>query len=405
MPSRAAVDGLDARSGGRLSLAPLGRCSVVDLKPLVVHVVYRFDVGGLENGVVNLVNLMVDWRHAVIALTEVVPAFSARIARTDVEFISLHQPPGHGYKSYPALIRELRRLRPMVVHTRNLAALEMQPAAWWAGVPFRVHGEHGRDVHDVDGTVKRYQWVRRAYGPFVHRWIALSRDLQDYLTDRVGLPSNRVTRICNGVDHLRFAPPAQRQVIEGCPFTDPALCLVGTVGRMQTVKAQPLLARAFARALALQPQLAQTFRLVMVGDGPLRDQCLRVLGEAGLMHLAWLPGERSDVPQIMQGLDLFVLPSLAEGISNTILEAMASGLPVLATQVGGNADLVASGLSGQIVSPSDAEAMAHALVEWGCDPVRRRRAGAAGRQRVEEQFSLQSMVSAYRDLYQQGLRW
>ncbi|MCZ2441613.1 MAG: glycosyltransferase, partial [Burkholderiales bacterium] len=111
-----------------------------DSRPLVLHVVYRFDVGGLENGVVNLIDRMTDWRHAVVALTECAPAFCARVQRADVSFHSLHQQPGHGYRSWPALLRILRELRPQVVHTRNLAALEMQPAAWWAGVPLRVHG-------------------------------------------------------------------------------------------------------------------------------------------------------------------------------------------------------------------------------------------------------------------------
>ena len=93
---------------------------------------------------------------------------------------------------------------------------------------------------------------------------------------------------------------------------------------MQTVKAQPVLARAFVRALELQPQLRARLRLVMVGDGPLRAEAQAVLDHAGVAALAWLPGERADVPDVMRGLDCFVLPSLAEGISNTILEAMAS---------------------------------------------------------------------------------
>lgn len=372
--------------------------------PLVAHVVYRFDTGGLENGVVNLINRMDDVRHAVIALTEVVPAFAARVQRDDVEFVSLHKPPGHGYRVFRPLSAELRRLRPDIVHTRNLAALEMQAPAWWAGVPVRIHGEHGRDADDPFGTGAAQRWTRRCFGSFVHQWVALSRDLASYLTDTVRIAPARVRQIYNGVDTQRFVPAAQRRPIPGCPFHAADLCLVGTVGRMQTVKAQPLLARAFVRAIALQPLLADTLRLVMVGDGPLRDECQRVLAEAGLMPLAWLPGERSDVPQVMQGLDLFVLPSLAEGISNTILEAMASGLPVLATDVGGNADLVAGGLSGQIVAPSDVEGLAQALVAWAADPERRRQAGAAGRLRVEERFSLQSMVSAYRELYRQGLR-
>lgn len=370
-----------------------------DSRPLVVHVVYRFDVGGLENGVVNLVNLMPAWRHVVLALTDVAPSFAARITEPGVEFISLHKGPGGGWKLYPAVLRELRRLAPQVVHTRNLAALEMQVVAWWAGVPCRVHGEHGRDAHDVHGTVRRYQWLRRAYRPFVHHYIALSRDLADYLRAAVGVAARHVTQIYNGVDTTRFAPAPRRQLIPGCPFSEADLCVVGTVGRMLTVKAQPNLARAFVQAIGEHPELRHSLRLVMVGDGPLRAECEAVLKSACLADLAWLPGERSDVAAVMQGLDMFVLPSRAEGISNTILEAMASGLPVIATSVGGNPDLVVDGTTGEIVPPDDPARLARALVSWAASPQRRQLAGAAGRQVVLDRFSLRVMVGRYEAIY------
>jgi sugar transferase (PEP-CTERM/EpsH1 system associated) len=380
--------------------------------PLVLHLVYRFDTGGLENGVVNLINhLPADrFRHAVVALTEVAPAFAARVRRPDVEYVSLHKPPGHGAKVYPRLARLFRQLRPAIVHTRNLAALECQVPAWWAGVPARVHGEHGRDVEDLDGSSRRHQWIRRLYSPFVHRYVALSQDLQGYLQQRVGIAPRRIAQIYNGVDTARFAPPPSarpgtrsRPPIAGCPFTGPEHWLVGTVGRMQTVKDQTLLARAFVRALALAPALRATLRLVMVGDGPLRAQAQAILLEAGAADLAWLPGERSDVPDVMRGLDLFVLPSQAEGISNTILEAMACGCPVLATRVGGNAELVQPGVTGELVPAGDAEAMARALVALASDPAGAARLGQAGRARVEERFSLQAMVGAYQSVYEQVL--
>ncbi len=374
--------------------------------PLVVHVVYRFDTGGLENGVVNLINHMpvAACRHAVVALTEVVPAFAARIRRDDVPFVSLHKPPGHGVKLYPRLLRLLREWRPAIVHTRNLAALECQVPAALAGVPVRIHGEHGRDVDDPDGSVRRYQWLRRAYRPFVHRYVALSRELSSYLEHRVGVPPQRIAQIYNGVDLTRFdRPGATRVAPPGCPFNAPELFVAGTVGRMQTVKAQPLLAQAFVQALQLQPALRQRLRLVMVGDGPLRAQAQAVLDAAGVADLAWLPGERADVPDVMRGLDCFVLPSLAEGISNTILEAMACALPVLATEVGGNAELVVAGRTGRLVPAGDVQALAAGLVDMAGERAGAAAMGRAGRERVEQQFSLRSMVASYQSLYDRML--
>lgn len=376
-----------------------------DPRPLIAHIVYRFDTGGLENGLVNLINRMDPgaYRHMVLALTEVTD-FRHRLQRDDVSCLALHKGPGHGFGLWPSLWRELRRHRPAIVHTRNLAALEMQPAAWAARVPVRIHGEHGRDVDDLEGLSRRHQRLRRVFAPFVQHHVALSQDLAGYLHQRVGLASERISQIYNGVDADRFRASIDGpRPIAGAPFASPAHWLVGTVGRMQEVKNPGLLARAFIRALALQPAMRERLRLVMVGEGPLRAQAQVLLDEAGLSGMAWLPGERDDVADVMRGLDCFVLPSLAEGISNTILEAMATGLPVLATAVGGNPELVTAGRTGELVPAGDVEAMAQALLRLANEPDRARAMGRAGREEVERRFSLQAMVAAYQGLYDRQL--
>jgi len=376
-----------------------------DPRPLVLHVVYRFDTGGIENGIVNLINHMPAqaYRHAVMALTEVTE-FRSRVERDDVDFIAMNKPPGHGLWLYPSLYRVMKTLRPAIVHSRNLAALEALVPAWAARVGVRIHGEHGRDVADLDGSSRRYQRVRRVYRPFVNHYLALSNDLAGYLVDKVNVPDRLVTQVYNGVDVARFRPAvAGGEAIAGCPFTAPQHWLVGTVGRMQTVKDQPNLARAFVHALHQAPALRERLRLVMVGDGPLREQSLAILEAAGVAELAWLPGERGDVPQIMRGLQCFVLPSLAEGISNTILEAMASGLPVIATAVGGNAELVAHGVTGEVVPPADSQALAESLLRLAQAPGQAAAMGRAGREQVERKFSLEVMVMAYQALYDRQL--
>lgn len=371
-----------------------------DPRPLVAHVMYRFDTGGLENGIVNLINHMPAdrYRHAVIALTEVTD-FRKRIQRDDVQFISLNKAPGHGFWLYPKLFKLFRQLRPAIVHSRNLAALEVQLPAWLAGVPVRIHGEHGRDVGDLDGSNVTLQRVRRFYRPFVSYYLALSRDLAEYLTGIIRVPNHKVLQVYNGVDSVRFYPGQPAQSVAGCPFSRPAHWLLGTVGRMQTVKDQPTLARAFIRALEIEPALKQRLRLIMIGDGPLRAECQQMLADAGVAQLAWLPGERSDIPELMRGLDCFALPSLAEGISNTILEAMASGLPVIATNVGGNADLVTAGSTGEIVPSADPEAMAQQIIRLATQPDLAKNMGIVGRNTIEQKFSMEAMMSAYQGAY------
>jgi sugar transferase (PEP-CTERM/EpsH1 system associated) len=374
-------------------------------RPLIVHVVHRFSVGGLENGVVNLINhLPTDrWRHAIVALTSIDQQFAKRICAPDVQTLALDKPPGQGVWQYGRWWRVFKQLAPAIVHTRNLGALEAQVPAWLAGVPGRVHGEHGRDAADVNGTNRAHIAMRRFYRPFVHQHIALGRELATYARERVGVPDSRLNTIYNGVDTQRFVPPSGRSLIPGCPFAPDAHWLVGSVGRMQTVKAQPILARAFVRALEMNPAGRASMRLVLVGDGPLRHECESILQAADVADLAWLPGERSDVPEVMRGLDCFALPSLAEGISNTILEAMASGLPVLATRVGANAELVSHGRSGLVVEAGEVESLAAGMVALATDPDAAHRMGAAGRRIVQERFSLQAMVSAYETVYERVL--
>lgn len=164
-----------------------------------------------------------------------------------------------------------------------------------------------------------------------------------------------------------------------------------------------MLARAFVQALKQRPDLRTTVRLLMAGDGSERSLVSSIIAEAGVTELCWLAGVRRDIPAFLRGLDVFVLPSLSEGISNTILEAMSSGLPVIATRVGGNAELVEHGQTGYLLEAGDVNAMAEALIRFADDEGLRRACGAAGRRRVEAQFSLSAMVSAYAGLYDEVL--
>jgi len=246
----------------------------------------------------------------------------------------------------------------------------------------------------------RYQRVRRLFSPFVTRYVALSPDLARYLERRVRIAPERISQIYNGVDIARFCPsPNAGEIGADRPFQDARYWCVGTVGRMEPVKDQLNLARAFVMAVRAHPEARQRMRLVLVGDGSLRPQVEQILAEAGMRDLAWIAGERADVPDMLRDLDLFVLPSLGEGVSNTILEAMASGLPVVATDVGANGDLVEHGVTGCLAPAGDSNALARAIVMYFGDPALAKRHGEAGRERAVRKFSLERMVEQYQDLY------
>ena len=374
------------------------------IAPLIAHVILNLDIGGMENGIVNLINTMPAerYRHVVICLKGY-SDFRRRIHRDDVAIHALDRREGKSLDAHIRLWRLLRTLKPAIVHTRNLPTIDMVVPAALAGVPCRIHGEHGRDVLEVAGGNLKYNLMRRLLSPLVDGYIAVSRDLEGWLKEDVGVPARKVAQIYNGVDTARFRPARpHREPLPPPGFADGKEIVIGTVGRMETVKDQTTLALAFAELLKIaRPKRPP--RLVMIGEGGLRARAATLLGEAGAADLAWLPGARDDIPRILRGLDVFVLPSIAEGISNTILEAMASGLPVVATAVGGNPELVVDRRTGRLVPPSAPRPMAEALNEYLIDPGLIRVQGDAGRARIERRFSLEAMVEGYLAVYDRVL--
>ena len=241
--------------------------------------------------------------------------------------------------------------------------------------------------------------------PFVHHYTAVSRDLEHYLLSRVRVDPLRVSQIYNGVDTERFRPSIGRDSkLPISSFARSDVVVIGTVGRMEAVKDPFNLARAFVRATRMMPELREHLRLAIVGDGSLRPRVAAYLDQAGLSGQVWLPGARGDVPEIMRGLDLFVLPSLSEGISNTILEAMATGLPVVATATGGNPELVDEAETGVLVPPANPDALAVAILDYVRHPAVRQQHGRRARQVALERYSLPTMVRKYTSLYRRLLR-
>jgi len=237
------------------------------------------------------------------------------------------------------------------------------------------------------------------------RYIVLSQDLRQYLLEKVRIPPRKIIVISNGVDIDRFRPALYRER-PALPerFAGKDEIIIGTVGRMEPVKDQLNLVRAFIQLTGQCPEGSVSLRLMMIGDGSLREPAIHLLGQAGLDDIAWLPGARDNIPELLQNMDIFVLPSLAEGISNTILEAMASSLPVVATDVGGNAELVEHGRTGFLVQQGDPAVLAAAIRRYIDDPALRREHGDAARRRCEALFSIDSMVNNYLEFYDNLLK-
>ncbi len=357
----------------------------------ICHVIFRLGTGGLENGLVNLINRMDPARfvHQIVCVDRAAD-FAGRLAGP-VEIIELRKRPGFEAAFYLRAWRCLRRLRPDVVHTRNTAGLDCILPARLAGVRAVVHGEHGRTADDPEGRNPRHNLLRRLNAPWVRRFTTVSVDLADWLTATVGIPARKVEVLMNGVDTDRFRPgPVDRAAL--LPGVSPEAVVVGTVGRLDPVKGHLDL-------VAAAPRLDPAVHVVIVGGGPEHDRLAAAIESSGVADRVHLLGERSDIPELLRAFDLFCLPSLAEGISNTLLEAMATGLPVVATRVGGNPELVVDGETGMLVPPADPATLAAALGRLATDSSLRVPLGTAARCRAVGAFSVEEMTRRYDKCY------
>ncbi|HTD05568.1 TIGR03088 family PEP-CTERM/XrtA system glycosyltransferase [Undibacterium sp.] len=360
--------------------------------PLVVHLVYRLDFGGLETVLAECVNRMPadKYRHAIVCLTDYT-AFSQKITKPDVPIYALHKPAGLGLGTHLKLWKLLRKLAPTILHTYNLAAIEYAFTAAMAGVPVRIHAEHGRDLGDPQGKNPKHNMLRRLLIPFIDCYVPVSRDLKQWLKDVIRVPDAKNLLINNGVDTGHFHPaPAE---------ADTRQFVVGTVGRIQDIKNHKGLVIAFQRLLQLMPEHKDRLRLQIVGDGPLMQQLKEQVAAAGLNGQVWLPGARSDIADLMRAFSVFVLPSFAEGTPVTLLEAMSCGLPVIASAVGGIPDVVSDRHTGVLVAATDHEAIAAQLAAYCREPALMAEHGMAGRSLVEQNYSIAAMLLNYTKLY------
>jgi len=362
----------------------------------IVHVLHSFDVGGLENGVVNLINHLDHqfYRHIICCITHS-GNMAKRLERYDVQIVEFEKKKGHDWFLVFRLARLFWMLKPHIVHTRNWGTIDAIIAAWLSRVPIRLHGEHGWKKEDLHDKSMKKQLAWRVLSLLVNQFVAVSMQLAEWLMHDIGINKKKVTIITNGVDLKKFDGLAEKKAIRQKLGLSADKFVIGSVGRLDPVKDYVSLVRAFWNSMEKCPNA----HLILVGNGPCWEEINNLKGILGLQDQISILGERDDVAGLLCAMDVFVLPSLFEGISNTILEAMAVGLPVIATRVGGNSELVDHGKTGLLVSPQNICALEEAINTYFSNPELCTQHGAAGKKKIERELSLAKMVQSYHVLY------
>jgi sugar transferase (PEP-CTERM/EpsH1 system associated) len=353
----------------------------------VVHLVSGLNIGGLEMVVLNLARFRNrdQFDLHVLCLEEaglLAPAFAA----LDVPVESLgcaRLPKG---RTLLRLTKRLRQLSPDVLHTHN-----MNPhifgvlAARLARVPAVVHTKHGRNYPDRRVAVFR-NWFASC---FTDRVVTVSEDAATVVREIERVPGRKVHVIRNGIDLERFAFVRRNEDRSGKHAVH--------VARLNISKDQTTLLEAARIVADAEPE----FRLTIVGDGPKREELISLKEKLGLGAHVCFAGERDDVHRFLCDADFFVLSSVEEGIPLTILEAMATGLPVVATRVGGNGEVVIPDETGLLVEPRSPQFLAEAILKLIRNPAGTRQMGLASRLRVEREFNMRDVAQSYESLYLQ----
>lgn len=374
----------------------------------ITHFVESLDRGGLERVVIDLVRAQREagYRCQVVCL------FGQGTLAPELADLGIpvHSCGKRGGLDLRALLRARRFLRSHateVLHTHN-AMSHYYAVLASRGLPLQrvVSTRHGmgltrataqRDVQARSGRNGRLEWLYGKSMAFTHTVAAVCETARREYAQRPDLPPEKIVAVPNGIQVDRFEPASadSRQQLRSALGVPPATQLVGLVGRLTWAKDHATLIRAFGLVQARLPDTA----LVLVGDGPLRPALAQLAADQGVAGRVFFLGDRNDVDALLRGLDLFAMSSVTEGYSVALLEACATALPIVATDVGGNAEIVHHGSNGWLVPARDPAALAAAIVDILQDPARGQALGRVGRAWALQHGSLRTMARRYGEIY------
>jgi len=361
----------------------------------IMHVVDSLGTGGTEGGIHKVLSGL-DKALFEQTVCTVVPYKNSETTGGE-RLVSVLKSQGRRQMLVGQFKRMFELERPHIVHSRNWGAIEAIVAARLGGVRGVVHSEHGLESSTYLGQPLRRKAIRRFSFAWTDRVFAVSRALRTYYVQQLRIAEERIGVIPNGVDTDRFRPQPETHLAARERWrASSSTIVIGTVGRLDPVKDHYTLLKAIDLLLAMGVDV----HLVIVGEGPEREALqASIRTQNSCAAKVTFVGETSNVVSYLNSFDIFVLPSLIEGMSNALLEAMSSGIACVASRVGGNSELIEESSSGLLFDAGNAQELADRLKMLALNPQYRQNLGENARKRVEKSFSLHRMLHNYTCLY------
>ncbi|HPL62317.1 MAG TPA: glycosyltransferase [Syntrophales bacterium] len=360
----------------------------------ILHVTHSLNIGGLERVVVDLAKEFGNRGHEVhiCCLSDKEP-LAAEAERAGAFVFSLNKEPGPAFGLPLRIAGEIRKRQVDVIHTHNAAGLIYGvTAALVSGARCIVHTEHGKEPalsqNKIGKLTEKFLLGKTSI-------VAVSEQLREDLVREYDLPAGRIKVVLNGINAERFRRPECREKARMSMGIENGGVLIGHIARLVPLKNQKFLIAIFGELKKIHPEV----RLVIAGGGPLMNELRSFAEKERLSGDVLFLGERRDIPEILSALDLFILPSLTEGISITLLEAMAAGVPVIASRVGGNEEIIEHGRSGILISPDEPREWIEKIGILLRNQSERIRLAEAAGGTVRKRFSTSAMAEEYEHVY------
>ncbi len=359
----------------------------------ICHVVYAFtDIGGLENGLINIINGICSnqFHHVICSLTKC-GGIKSRVSGDNVSYYELNKTPGNDISLPFKICNVLKKENVDIIHLRNWPTMvEGYIAAKISRIDRVIYSEHGRHFEEIEtGNLLKF-YIKKHIFSNVSNLLTVSEEVEREMR-RLYRLHRKVKVVRNGVDSFRFKPMDRAGVRLNNGFSETDT-IIGTVSRL--VPGKNL--RKFIKKFAV---CSLDEKFVIVGDGPLKIELENIIKTLRVGQRVVLLGNREDVCNLLNCFDVFVLPSLSEGLSNVVLEAMACALPVVAFNVGGNSELVDQGKGGDLVDIGNTNLLVQKCLNLTYDAERKNNYSIYNIRKILKHFSIHKMVNSYLDMY------